>query len=191
MTTSRVTAGQYIREMRVVRRTWSGLCDGAAVGAGDRSAELEPLNLARRRLGQFRDELDPARILVRRELVLHEALELGLEAGRGGGAVFEDDEGLGLDEAVRVLVAHHRRLEHGGVADERVLHLHGRDPDAADLEHVVGAAAVPEEAVRVLVILVARLYPVTEEGGFGLFVLIPVVGHGRVALDAQVADLTL
>src|SRR5262252_5521790 len=190
MTTSRVTGGQYIREMYVVRRTWSGSCDSAA-GAGERSAKLEPLNLARRRLGQLRDELDPARILVGCELVLHEALELSFEAGSGGRAVLEDDEGLGLDEAVRVLVAHHRRLEHGGVAHERVLHLHGRDPDASHFEHVVGAAAVPEEAVRVLVILVARLYPVTEEGGFGLFVLIPVVRHGRVAFDAQVADLTL
>src|SRR5262245_8091894 len=105
MTTSRVTAGQYIREMRVVRRTWSGSCDGTEVGAGERSAKLEPLNLARRRLGKLRDELDPARILVGRELVLHEALELGLEAGRGGRAVLKDDEGLGLDQAVRVLVA--------------------------------------------------------------------------------------
>src|SRR5215469_14793423 len=112
MTTSRVTGGQYIREMYVVRRTWSGSCDSAA-GAGERSAKLEPLNLARRRLGQLRDELDPARILVGCELVLHEALELSFEAGSGGRAVLEDDEGLGLDEAVRVLVAHPAVLEAG------------------------------------------------------------------------------
>src|SRR5262249_41175028 len=114
MTTSRVTAGQYIREVRVVRSTQRGSVPRRAGGGAERSAKLEPLNLARRRLGQLRDELDPARILIGCELVFYEALELGFEAGGSGRVVLEDDEGLGLDEAVRVLVAHHRRLEHGG-----------------------------------------------------------------------------
>src|SRR2546425_5563003 len=41
----------------------------------------------------------------------------------------------------------------------------------------------------VLVVLVAGLDPLTEERLLGLLVLVPVVRHRRVALDADVADL--
>src|SRR6266545_5995026 len=93
--------------------------EGRVEGASSPSAQLEALNLAGRCLGQRGDELDPARVLVGRELVLHEALELLLERRRGDVAVLEDDEGLGLDEAARVLVPDNGGFEHRRVADER------------------------------------------------------------------------
>ena len=104
---------------------------------------------------------------------------------------FSTTKALRLHQAVAVLPADHGGLQHGRVLDERALDLDRRDPDAADLQHVVGAAGVPEVAVGVLVVLVAGLDPVAEERLLGLLVLVPVVGHGRVALDAQVADLAL
>src|SRR5438874_4374251 len=154
-------------------------------------AQLEALDLAGGRLRQLADELDPARIFVGRDLVLHEGLQLVGEARAGARRLLEDDESLGLHEPVGVLVAHHGRLEDGRMLDERRLDLHGRDPDAADLEHVVGTAREPEEAVGVLPVLVARLDPRAVERLLRLLVLVPVVGHRRVALDAQVADVTL
>jgi len=71
-------------------------------------------------------------------------LQLLLEPRRRRVAVLEDDERLRLDEPVRVLVPDDGGFEHGLVADPRVLDLDRRDPDAADLEHVVGPAAVQE-----------------------------------------------
>src|SRR5204862_4359346 len=71
------------------------------------------------------------------------------------------------------------------------LDLDRRDPDPADFQHVVRAAAVPEVAILVLVVLVARLDPRAEERLFGLLVLVPVVRHRGVALDTEVADLAL
>ena len=73
--------------------------------------------------------------------------------------------------------------------DERRLDLDRRDPDAAHLQHVVAAAVVPEVAVRVLVVLVPGLDPRAEERLLRLVVLVPVVGHRRVAAHAEVADL--
>src|SRR5712692_4348452 len=50
--------------------------------SGRRLAQLEPLDLAGRRLRQLGDELDPARVLVRRERIFDESLELIGERGR-------------------------------------------------------------------------------------------------------------
>src|SRR4030095_9092868 len=62
--------------------------------------ELESLDLPGSGLGQLAHELDPAWILVRRDLVLHELLDLGIEVGAGRMPVLEHDEGLGLHEAL-------------------------------------------------------------------------------------------
>src|SRR6266542_2398445 len=178
----------------VFSRGWkdaSGSRRRSGWGTALRLSQLEALDLARCRLRERRDEFDPAWVLVGGELVLDEALEFVLQARRCRVAILEHDEGLGLDEPVRVLVADHGGLEDRRMAHEGVLHLDRRDPDAPHLQHVVGAAAVPEVAVVVLVVLVARLDPVAKERGLGLLVLVPVIGHGRVALDLQVADLAL
>src|SRR6266853_3727892 len=66
------------------------------------AAQFEPLDLSRRRLRQFWEELDPARILVGRELVLDVLLERGLQRVASRVALLEDDEGFRLDELVLV-----------------------------------------------------------------------------------------
>ena len=44
----------------------------------------------------------------------------------------------------------HGSLEHGGMADQAVLNLDRRAPDAAHLQHVVAAAVIDEVTVVVL-----------------------------------------
>jgi hypothetical protein len=60
-----------------------------------------------------------------------------------------------LDEPVAVLPRDDGAFQDGGVGGEHRLDFDRRDPDAADLEHVVASAGVPEEAVRIRAILVA------------------------------------
>src|ERR671930_2615116 len=93
------------------------------------AAQLEPLDLAPPGPGQLASELDPARVLIGGDLVLHEGLELIRElVGRPPG-LLQDDERLRLDEPIGILLTDHRRLEHGGGAHERRLDLYRRDPD--------------------------------------------------------------
>ncbi len=49
------------------------------------------------------------------------------------------------------------------MGDERGLHLEGRDPDPAHLEHVVGPAAVLVVPVGIALELVAGACPLTGE----------------------------
>ena len=72
--------------------------------------------------------------------------------------------------------------------DQCVFDLDRADPDTPDLEHVVGAAGVPQEAVLVLCVLVAGPYPVALDGVLGLVVLVPVERARRIALYEQIAD---
>ena len=76
---------------------------------------------------------------------------------------------------------------HGGVADQAVLDLRRRDPDPADLDQVVGAAAVPEVAVGVALEEVAGADAVAVKGLLRLLVLAPVQERGGVALDPELA----
>src|SRR2546426_8167535 len=133
-------------------------------------AELEALDLAGGRLGQIAHEFDPAWILVGCDLVSHEALELVGQRRRGAGRLFEYDERLRLDQPIAVFLADDGDFQHGRVLDQRGLDLDRRDPDTADLQHVIGAAGVPEVTVLVLPILVAGLDPRTEERLLGLVV---------------------
>src|SRR5438552_13935806 len=76
-----------------------------------------PLDLAGDRLRELRDELDPARVLIRCDAPLHERLELLGELVRGLLAVLQKHERFGLDELVFVLHADDPALE-----DRRMLH---------------------------------------------------------------------
>ena len=88
-------------------------------------------------------------------------------------------------------MADHGGFEYRVVRDERGLDFGGRDPDAGDFQHVVGAAAIGVEAVRVLAVLIAAARPLADEGGAALGAVVPVkVGGGR-ALDQQLAQLAL
>src|SRR5438876_6794746 len=64
-----------------------------------------PLDLARDRLRELRDELDPARVLIRSDPPLHERLELLGKLVRRLLAVLQEHERFGLDELVLVLHA--------------------------------------------------------------------------------------
>ena len=151
-------------------------------------AQLEALDLAGGGLRQVGDELDLARVLVGRQLVLHEGLQLGVGGLRAG---LEHDEGLGLGQALGVGHADHRGLEHRRVLHQRGLDLEGRDVDAADLEHVVAAAAVGVAAVGVAHVLVAALGPAALEGVARLRAVAPVHHRGRGAVDVEVARLAV
>src|SRR5438477_5377871 len=75
--------------------------------------ELEPLDLARRGLGQLVDEFDPARVFVRSDPGLHEQLELLGERVARFLALLQQNERAGLGELVLVLGADDATLEHG------------------------------------------------------------------------------
>ena len=116
-----------------------------AAGHTRHLAQRAPVDLPRAGPRQLGDEAHVARVLVRRQRRLHVRLQ---RRRIGRRAVAQDDERARLLQAV-LLVADDRALGHVGVRGEALLDLLRRDPDAADLEQVVGAAAVVEEAVGV------------------------------------------
>ena len=147
---------RYLRRTPIRRRSVLALFGRAL-------SQQVALHLPGSRLGQLIDKHDPARILDRHQRRLRRAASARRPARRWAAlAVLEHDVRLRLDEFLGILPADDRRFEHAGMPDERRLDLDRRDPLAADLEHVVGAAAVPEVAVGILVILVAGLDPVSR-----------------------------
>src|SRR5438552_17193678 len=101
-----------------------------------------PLDLAGDRLRESRDELDPARVLIRSDAPLHERLELLGELVRGLLAVLQEHERFGFYQFVLILRADDSALEHRGMLHERGLDLGRRDPLPGYLEHVVAAPFV-------------------------------------------------
>src|SRR3982751_6253872 len=99
-------------EVRQTRKygAWRG-CSLAAVDGADRPlcparlalTQPETLDLAGRRFRQLVDELDVARVLVRRELVLDERLERFLQCRVRSVPGLQDHERLRLREAIRIL----------------------------------------------------------------------------------------
>jgi hypothetical protein len=61
-------------------------------------AQQEALDFAGRGFWQFRNKVDPARIFVRGKAALAEFAELGGKRDASGLSVFEDGEGLRLDQ---------------------------------------------------------------------------------------------
>src|ERR1041385_637620 len=82
-----------------------------------------------------------------------------------------------------------RALDHVRMADEAVLDLGRGDPDPADLDQVVHAAAVPEEPVVVALEEIARVHGVAVEGARRLLLVAPVVERRGVARDEKLAGL--
>src|SRR5262245_45440103 len=123
-------SGDSSRRSRVISRL--------RVGA----PELAPVDLAPVVLRQRRRELHRAGVLEGRETGLHEVLQLPsqrLIAAPAGHYV-----GLGLDQPVRAFIPDHGAFRHTRMLEKAILHLVGAHEDAADLQHVVGAALVPE-----------------------------------------------
>src|SRR5438445_262429 len=135
--------------------------------------QLVALDLAGHGLGQVGHELDQVRVLEALEARLAVLLQLGDKRVAGDRVLLGDDECLDPREAV-YRHADDRALGHSRVLQQRRLDLDRRDPPAADLDHVVGAAFVPVEAVAVDPVAVAREEPVAEDRMFRLLVLRPV-----------------
>src|SRR6185436_5753540 len=134
------------------------------------------------------DELDLARILVRREAPPYVVLYFLDKLVRGGIARLQHYECLDDRAAHRVRLADDR-----GVRDRGMLHQAGLDLGRADavaraLDDVVGAALVPEIAVVVALALVAGAGPVADELVARGLRILPVLEeeHG-IALVAKVA----
>src|SRR6266581_419854 len=137
-------------------------------------AQLVALDLAGDGLRQLGHELDVVRVLEALKAGLAVLLQLGRERVTAGRCIGPgDDEGLDLGEAVD-LDADHRAFRHRPVLEERRLDLDWRDPQAADLDHVVRAAFVPVVTAVVDTVAVAGEEPVADEAPLGLLVLRPV-----------------
>src|SRR5881409_1656765 len=124
-------------------------------------AQLVALDLAGHGLGQIGHELDQVRVLEALEARLAVLLQLGHERVARDRAWPGDHERLDLREAVDG-DPDHRALGNGGVLEQGRLDLNRRDPQPADLDHVVGAALVPVEAVLVDAVAVAAEEPLAE-----------------------------
>ncbi len=138
------------------RRPWRRAAPaGGSGGARIPARAAEALDLAGGGLRQIGDELDEARVLVGREPLLHEGLQLGL--GRPIGAAGPSArQGLGRarpcsSSSLPITAA----SSTAGCCTSVASTSKGRDVDAADLEHVVAAAAVGVAAVGVADVLVA------------------------------------
>jgi hypothetical protein len=106
-------------------------------------------------------------------------------------ALLQHDEGLGLQQAVLVLSGHHRRLQHSGMGGERRLHFERRNPDAADLEHVVRAPAIGVAGVSIASIFVAGARPLALECRTALDPLVPIAVARRGTAHIEFADLAV
>src|SRR3981081_1652951 len=124
-------------------------------------AQLVPLDLASHGFRQLGYELDQVRVLKTLEPRLAVLLELRHQLVARHG-VLRDHEGLDAREAIDSH-AENGALRDRGVLDERCLDLDRRDPQAADLDHVVGPALVPVEAVIVDAVAVAAEEPLPED----------------------------
>src|SRR5207245_7409840 len=105
--------------------------------------------------GQRVDELDPAGVLVRCDLRLHELLQLLDLRVVAGDARSEHDVRHDDHAACLVGGADDAALRHLGVAQQRLLHLRAGDVVPGRDDHVVRSGLVPEIAVRVAHVRVA------------------------------------
>src|SRR5262249_55154369 len=144
--------------------------------------------LARRGPRQLGQHGDPAGPLVGLEAVPGEGFELARDVA-GGTRLAEHDEGVRLDEAGRVPASHDGALENGRVLRQGRLELDRGEPDSSDLQHVVAAAGMPEVAVLVLAVAVARADPVPAHRAAGGLGFLPVEGHRRIAAYQEIAGL--
>ena len=142
-----------------------------------RRPQLDPPDLSSRggRIGV--DEYHSTGPFERGQPVAAEGDEVVLGCRPVGG---EDHEGDRLLQAVRIDAGHHDGLPDRVVSEQPRLHLGGRHPDAAGLEHVAGAAEAGVEAVRVSDVRVAGAHPLAGEDLSGGGISGPVSGRRRV-----------
>src|ERR1017187_3436340 len=102
--------------------------------------------------------------------------------------ILEYDKCFWLDQAVIVLDGHDGGLEHFRMANQCVLDLERRYPNAADLEHIVRAAAEGVHAIRTPHVFVTGAGPLAHKRAARFLTLIPVAGRGRFAAHPKLAD---
>src|ERR1041384_8707097 len=120
-------------------------------------AKLLALDLAGGGHRQRVDELDLARVLVGRETPAHVRLDLLDQSPAGGKPRLQHDERLDDRPARLVGLADDRRVRDRRMLHQAALDLGGPDAIPRALDHVVGAALVPEAAVFVHAPLVAEI----------------------------------
>ena len=138
--------------------------------------ELEAPDFAGGGAGEFGDEFEFARALVSGKAGNDEIEKGGGEGGITAKARTEHDPGDGLGEAVLVLMHDDGDFSDGFVFEQDVFNLHRADPDATNLEHVVGAAGEPVVSVLILIKLIAGAKPVAMDGLLRALVPVPVGG---------------
>src|SRR3954462_2824060 len=151
--------------------------------------QLDPADLAREGLREVVDELDLARVGVRRQPVADVALDrLDDLVGRLV-ALGEDDERL--DDVAAHLVGRgdRRRLLDRRMLEARRLHLERADPVAGGDDHVVGPPRVPDVAVLLLHRGVLRVEPVAAEDLLGVLRAVPVAERAVRVRPRPQADL--
>ena len=132
--------GEELRDLLVRELGEHGAPRQLPLRAGARGAKRLLVDLAAIVLRQVVDELDDARILVLRKLRSTCSFSSAASAARLVVAGAEHDERLRLDEAL-VLDADDRARGDRRVPEQALLDLERRDPQAADLEEIVGATA--------------------------------------------------
>src|SRR5450759_2591050 len=156
-------------------------------------SQQEALDFSGRSLWQAVDKFNPARILPRTDRALHMNLELFIErpADIAFFLIFEHDKCFWLDQAVIVFDGHDGGLENLRMANQCVLDLERRYPNAADLEHIVSAAAEGVHAIRTPHVFVTGAGPLAHKRAARFLTLIPVAGRGRFAAHPKLADFSV
>ena len=158
-----------------------------------RIAQIPSAHLARHRHREFVDELDLARVFVRRELLLHVLLDLADQRVGFLDAGHDLDERFDRLPALRIGHADHRARCDTLHLDDLRFDLGGTDAVARRLDDVVAAALEVEVAVVVGITHVAGHAPLAFELLFHRFRILPILAHHHRALaaDRDLADFAV
>src|SRR5262249_31394011 len=138
----------------------------------------EALDLAGRGLWELADELDPTRIFIGSNAIFYESLQLRRKFGARFCGILQNDEGLCFHKTFFILFSDDSGLEHSGMRGKRALDFEGRDPAAADFQHVIAAPAVGVIAIDIAHIAIAGARPRAQEC-FQAALTIPEISDGR------------
>lgn len=150
--------------------------------------ELEALELSRGRLRNLAKKFEPAGALIAADFLCYQLLEFVRQLLAGSKLGVQHHERGGLGEAVVIFAGDYGGFADGGVSDQGAFDLGGTEPEAVDFEEIISAAGIPKVALFILKIFVSGMEPAANKSFFCFFVLVPVAGTGRVALDEQIAD---
>jgi acetyl-CoA synthetase len=159
--------------------------------AGPSVSQFRPADLARRRLGQIRRELDDARVLVGRRLLLDVLLELGGEPVAGREAVAEHHDRAHDGAALPVGGGDRRRLGDRVTEDEAgFLHVERRADDVSiSAGYRIGPFEVESALVAHPAVAEAAVVAAPDEERGSVVRAIVVLRDGHEASDALAREL--